>query len=262
MLDEINSANNSIPNNYQDQQTGQNITQTQLQDSTKSIFTSYKVNALFIFGLLVFILIIILSGVYAYLKVADKNNYSDLLLNSEVAHEGSISIAPTGVKSKAYQDSFEPPLLFPEVEWGKVVSSEEHTVGKGVLYSNSTEKAWGSIDLNGDEWIASISAKNGAQMQDFLDNLDAYYLALLEQSGWKYKYKDDKYDFSPLQADGPTGEIYGYIKVNSGQLKMVLIEINRPPVASGDSLKCPCDASYSIFISNPEKMGELVKRIR
>lgn len=179
-----------------------------------------------------------------------------IFLQKKETKIASSSSVPTATPTPTIEDLLEPPELYPEVNWGEFVESEfNKSLGRSALYSR------GPIRMNGMEWEASKDNLNRDSMNALLTGFDKYYDSELTKKGWSNNYQDKQYDLSPLAADGPGGSIWGYIKVNNGKARVILLEKITPVEDFGGVAKCPCDVGLRVFVSDIEPLEELVKRL-
>ena len=198
----------------------------------------------------------VLLGILTALAILFITGYFLMLLQQN--ESSSATIIPTPTTNP--ESFFEAPRLYPEFEWEEFIESEfNKSLSESALYSQKGN--WGSIRMNGEEWTASKDNLDRDSMEVLLTGFDEYYNSELTQRGWSNIYEDEQYNLVPLSADGPGGSIWGYIKVNDGKLRVILLEKFTPIEGFGGVATCPCDIGFRVFVSDVESIEELVKRI-
>src|SRR3989344_3315032 len=206
---------------------------------------------LIIFGIFLIVVLLVFTGMFILLPKTEKQKSQ-----TPITSNSTPVITPTPVP----EDALEAPELYPEFEWEEFIESElNKSLSESALYSQKGN--WGSIRMNGKEWTASKDNLDRDSMEVLLTGFDVYYNSELTQRGWSYIYEDEQYNLVPLSADGPGGSIWGYIKVNDGKLRVILLQKLTPIEDFGGVATCPCSIGFRVFVSDIESIEELVKRI-
>mgnify|MGYP001571233576 FL=1 len=152
------------------------------------------------------------------------------------------------------------PPLFPQVSWEEFKESKGYkSLGEQGLYSQGD--VYGSIRMNGQEWIASKKNLDRDSMRKLLVGFREYYDKELTELGWSTSYEDELYDFSPVAAGGPGGSIWGYVKVEDSKLREIVLQEITPIEDFGGMAACPCDVAFRVFVSEAVSLEELIKRV-
>ncbi|OGM08269.1 hypothetical protein A2159_02230 [Candidatus Woesebacteria bacterium RBG_13_34_9] len=251
MLEEKNNNAGSL-NTTKDQTNTTPSIETQNENLSSQSPNRPKIKIFAFIGTVIAVCIIVVTGVVLYLK------QQKLPESSKIAISTTDNITKTPTKES--EDNLEPPELYPELEWEEFVEGKDNkSLGQNGLYSQ--KDVVGFISMSGQEWTASKDNLDNEAMIILIRDFEEYYDNKLTQQRWDTLYKDDLYNFVPLSADGPSGNIWGYTKVGKNKLRLILLEINKPPEAFGEPVSCPCSVGLRVFVSEIESLGELIKRV-
>jgi hypothetical protein len=208
-----------------------------------------------IFGIIIILVIIICVCLYLYSNLQKDSSYLNIEINPK----------PTSLVSQNSElendNTFEVPELYPEVDWNEFTQSEnEKSLGQNALYFE--KGIYEPIEMGGQEWIASMENLSNEEMHNLISNFNQYYQTELERRSWSNKYEDEHYGFIPIAADGTMGSIWGYLKAKNGKIRVIALEHRQPPESASNSLKCPCDVKFKVFVSEIESMEDLAEGIK
>ncbi len=157
--------------------------------------------------------------------------------------------------------SFTPPF-YPGLSWTVDEKQKLGTDIKDRVIYYSSKNTFGHFGMLGKEWVAT--KKNISKEEIYLLDHDfkSYYGVGLSKLGWLQDTKLNGFRLSPMVADGPTGSLWGYIKVENGIIKAIILESRLPVSISGIGAtgQCPCDITFRMFVSKPQVLNQVLPK--
>lgn len=174
--------------------------------------------------LLSFILMIVFVGALFYLK--KQNSLVD-----EYDSARSFSIQNQPAIDQTENTSINPPIqnnipeLFPEVEWGESITltGYENNYDNSIFVTDTSnnDTFMQSYKLPGKFW--KFESQNDIDVRIRYRFID-YYSDELKRLGWKSsKLAISGFEISPLIADGPMGSSLGYLQLDEGKVRTIVI---------------------------------------
>lgn len=152
------------------------------------------------------------------------------------------------------------PPLYPGYKWSK--EGVDESAGYRIYwidYGLPLEDQNGNFIVTGFEWVTKITVDEYGEEED----LNNYYEYELGRLGWKGQVENDNVQFSGGDADGPTGSVRGYVKIDDGYIQNIKVskELLGPWNNAGEIPQpdCPCEIEYRIFVSEPVVIPEELK---
>ncbi len=147
------------------------------------------------------------------------------------------------------------PPLYPNLIW---ITDTSELLGKSGIYREGN-----SASISGKQWVASKKGIAPTDMDTVRTGFRKYYDTELTKRGWYTQLKTSSGDtVIPLQADGPGGSIWGYIGSDNNVIRIVLLEEKLPPSGPDVQLNCPCDVTFTVFISDTIPIATILSQTK
>lgn len=250
MPEEIKNPELQYPNSNQNN----NLENTSITSQGNKV--SSKRNKTIFIVIIVFLILSLLFILSAFLALKLKNSSGSLNLESEGPEEH------LGLEQEIsnYENLFPVPELYPKAEWNVFKEGAgEESLGTYALYflKDMSEP----INLTGNEWISTVMSQTVDEKYDLISDFQNYYNSSLKELGWNNKYEDDKFEFMPIAADGPTGSMWGYLKAKNGMLRVIVLSYEVVLKPDSNKLECPCDLELKVFVSDVGRMSDLAGKV-
>lgn len=170
------------------------------------------------------------------------------------------SFVPTATKKLTPNNSIPTLPLYPQFMWTKTSDADNKSIEKTsstLLYKNAGEPT--AIKFSGAEWNTVQKVLSNKELGT-VDNAFAKYSdTQLKNSGWDQKTTIGTTTFDTIAADGTTGSIWGYVKVENENLQLIILSEEIEHTKATEPPTCPCTVTYRIFEANPIPKGDLLK---
>ncbi|MDP4010307.1 MAG: hypothetical protein Q8P37_00390 [Candidatus Spechtbacteria bacterium] len=166
---------------------------------------------------------------------------------------------------KKISDSINIPSLYPDFFWEEL-TKEESSLGDFAIYYNNYQREkdrtkWStdSASLKGDEWTTQIEIGDAAETNRPI--FSQYYEDELSPNGWVQGIEFEGFTISAISADRPGGSIWGYVKLQDGKIRAVILswmltEFGAQP--DTPLFTCPCTETFEVFISEEVQVGTIL----
>lgn len=171
------------------------------------------------------------------------------------------NITPTSTQ-KFYANNTTPELqLYPQFVWTKTSKSDKKAISNTagtLLYKNAGDPV--NITFSGVEWSTVQKISNDKELGTVYTAFSKFYDTQLTSSGWKQKTEVASTPFESIATDGPTGSMWGYVKVENEKLQLVVLSEEIYSAKETDPPTCPCTVTYRVFITNPTPTANLISK--
>lgn len=206
--------------------------------------------------ILILILFVIIITIVYFLFYQDvrNNQYTNSVTRSR-------SFGCPVFSSDDISSLFDVPELFPGFLWKEIDRNQlgDYWPGYGAVdYIKLFGGEYFSVDiLNGKAWSVNYEYKADGDYK-IGGEFDRYYSEELSKRGWVWKTYVHGFEVNGIAADGPTGGSQGYIKVQSGKLRVIVTH------EGGEyEGEFPYDAkliatTFTVFLSDPISLSEIL----
>lgn len=154
------------------------------------------------------------------------------------------------------------PSFYPGLSWSESKKQELVNSIKNNMIYYSNKNTFGHFGIQGKEWIATKRNLSKVELDNVVSDVIHYYGSKLSKQGWKDSVKTNGFLIQAIEADGPGGGIWGYIKLDNGMVRAIIFQKRWPyflddPVSTEN---CPCDITFSMFISDAEDLTKLLPK--
>lgn len=190
-------------------------------------------------------------------------------INQKVKHNPNLQPTPTVSSTTCptfgsynVNGLYDVPELFPDLLWEEVNKDQsgDYWPGYGAAsYIKLSEGEYNSVDiLNGKAWSASYTYEDQDNYNKLWEKFNRYYSDELSKRGWAWKTYVHGFEVMGISAGGPTGVIDGYIKIQNGRLRVLVIDER-----GSYEGEFPYDAklvatTFTIFLSDPVSLSEIL----
>lgn len=146
-------------------------------------------------------------------------------------------------------EAFAPPELPKNHEWTKTEPNDQDSI-----YNTNREEIIFADDkgitIAGEEW-ETISSDKTSDLDEYQDTL--------QKAGWQNSIDHNGYNLSAVAADGPTGGVWGYMKVANENIRVIIVSLRTISKTTGKTVyPCPCDYEYRVFVSEIVPIKKLI----
>ncbi|QQG40483.1 MAG: hypothetical protein HYV37_02840 [Candidatus Levyibacteriota bacterium] len=156
-----------------------------------------------------------------------------------------------------------PPPFYPGLSWTLVDKQElKKSIGDYKVHYSSKNHD-GNFSLSGKEWVGVKQKISQVELNKMEGDFTNYYNDKLTKLGWESSTETNGFLLQSIAADGPSGGIWGYVKVeNETTLEAIILQKETPTSLfsppEGDPDPCPCDITFRIFVSNPQDLTKVL----
>jgi len=175
--------------------------------------------------------------------------------NSKLKSKPNISMTstskPPSPTPSSSSNTLGAPQLPTSLNWNPVDQSDTNSIynnNKGsFIYASHAE----DVDIKGSEWVSVQENES--------DSIKEYQSTLLK-NGWSNYIRYNNRTIATVAADGPTGGVWGYLKVVDEKITVIAISLRTVSKNSTrTTYPCPCNYEYRVFISTPVSISEALK---
>lgn len=197
--------------------------------------------------ILVFFTLCFVAGIFFLKRSTTQSQQST---SSQVLSPTPSSIASSSAVIQQNQDPFDVPPLYPSLSWTPVATGSgiEKLLEGRELFLQGKEIKYATV--SGSQWMAEKENLSLADLNSLVSDFRGYYGSELKKRGWNESLRTDGYSIMPIVADGPGGGTYGYVITNSRKFRSIIFQELLPVESFGGNPKCPCSASFYVFLSD------------
>jgi len=161
---------------------------------------------------------------------------------------------PTTSTRQEVDSGVDVPPLYSKLKWREVNTGSNTSlysdIKNNILYYKSEVL---KLNIAGQEWTA-LEDKEGEFEKDYEQELI--------KNNWSSELPFNEDRLQTINAGGPIGGIWGYIKITGKKMRIIVLSMERTSPKTGKLTDiCPCNHAYHIFISNVIPMTEIEKSI-
>ncbi len=225
-----------------------------------------SVRGKFLILFFLFLLIMIPFITFILQKKSSKlpvENFAPTVIPSpiEESHATTTKLVP---ESKNPQDKQQLPFTPFDLELSWTIDDKQElwTDIKNQVIYYSSKNTFGHFGMPGKEWIAIKKNISKEEVYTISNDFRNAYDRELSKLGWLQYTKLGGFKLSPIEAGGPVGNVWGYIKVENGTIKAIIFSSRLPVSISGmgSTGKCPCDVTFRIFVSNAQDLTKVLPK--
>lgn len=215
-----------------------------------------------LFGII--IVIAVVGGVLYLGQFAIKPNFKDSKITPEILKPTSRNNRPPSSPNPLADI----PALYPTLSW---IPDAEPTLGQDSLFYNnwdyekdSKKLKDGYASLNGKEWFSEQNIQETEKLWELDSSFEKYYESELRKRGWTWNVYTNGYEIDGAAADGPTGSVWGYMKLDGDKIRTItlrreIIEGNyQKEDPSAPVISCPCKIKFWVFVSDEVPLDNIL----